>query len=379
LHSAHAVAGSPVSDNHVFVPVSDKKTWAAARQYCRLEFGYPLATIDGNTANAAVFKACQEAGGNCWIGLRNYNYKEALAFGSNKDPIKEAWERDATWDATGTNLPFFSKWKQGEPNNHCRDCFIPGPAALKHDAREGCTLMTDGTWIDKSCDTRRPFVCGPRPPEELPADAPECDCVRKTGGWGGCSPGKDKYEYCCCNRGFGCQAAADKCYLDIKNKIDDNLEKKCGCKQMTVMAMQYHAVAGDTGNAVGAFCRSDQDEYDRCCCNSGFGCQSGSDRCEDPNESLPGDNSAELCDDPRTLADGAWFSPLDLPGHPRTVDTVEGCRQRCEDVPECYYFNNFPNGGCHLAGKNAKVDYSHQKGNPTRAAGIVRCASVATL
>jgi len=73
--------------------------------------------------------------------------------------------------------------------------------------------------------------------------------------------------------------------------------------------------------------------------------------------------------------DGAWFSPLDIPGYGRTVASPADCRQRCLDVADCYYFNNFPNGGCHLSGKGAKLDFSKKK-NPTKASGAVRCESV---
>ena len=66
-----------------------------------------------------------------------------------------------------------------------------------------------------------------------------------------------------------------------------------------------------------------------------------------------------------------WYAPLDLPGEERTVGTPEECRQRCVDIPECFYFNNFPNGGCHLAGKDATLQ--SMPGNPTVASGAVRC------
>jgi len=39
--------------------------------------------------------------------------------------------------------------------------------------------------------------------------------------------------------------------------------------------------------------------------------------------------------------DGAWFR-WDWIGA-RTVATPAGCRQRCLDHPDCYYFNSFPN------------------------------------
>jgi len=81
-------------------------------------------------------------------------------------------------------------------------------------------------------------------------------------------------------------------------------------------------------------------------------------------------NHAGACDvDVRN--DGMWYWPLNIPGEGRTVATPAGCRQRCADHPDCYYFNSFPNMGCHLSGKDAKL--ATVPHNPTRASGAVRC------
>ena len=69
--------------------------------------------------------------------------------------------------------------------------------------------------------------------------------------------------------------------------------------------------------------------------------------------------------------DGRWYGPFGLSGHPRTSATPEDCRERCLNIEECYYFNNFPNRGCHVAGVDAKIDRTHTT-NPTIASGKVR-------
>ena len=66
-----------------------------------------------------------------------------------------------------------------------------------------------------------------------------------------------------------------------------------------------------------------------------------------------------------------WYIPLDLPGEDRTVNTLAECRQRCVDIPECFYFNNFADGGCHVVGKNGTL--IRQPNNPAVASGAVRC------
>ena len=79
--------------------------------------------------------------------------------------------------------------------------------------------------------------------------------------------------------------------------------------------------------------------------------------------------------------DGRWFKhdvdSLDMPCPdslpcPRTVETTAAdCRARCVGIPECQYFNKFPNGGCHMAGSSATVIAVNN--NPTQVAGRVRC------
>merc|ERR1719271_637241 len=78
-----------------------------------------------------------------------------------------------------------------------------------------------------------------------------------------------------------------------------------------------------------------------------------------------------------------WWAPLDIPGHGRSVSIKfempswvgdsAGCRKRCEDIPECYFFNVFSNGGCHLAGDGSAEEENAR--NPTAARGRVRCDS----
>lgn len=45
---------------------------------------------------------------------------------------------------------------------------------------------------------------------------------------------------------------------------------------------------------------------------------------------------------------GKWYMPLNMAGQGRTVGTKEQCQQRCKNTSGCNYFNNFPNGGCHI-------------------------------
>ena len=45
---------------------------------------------------------------------------------------------------------------------------------------------------------------------------------------------------------------------------------------------------------------------------------------------------------------GKWYMPLDMNGQGRTVTTPAGCQARCKRTKGCFYWNNFPNGGCHI-------------------------------
>merc|ERR1711865_1193946 len=50
----------------------------------------------------------------------------------------------------------------------------------------------------------------------------------------------------------------------------------------------------------------------------------------------------------RCTTSGKWYLPLNMAGQGRSVGTPNVCQQRCKDTPGCTYFNNFPNGGCHI-------------------------------
>ena len=62
-----------------------------------------------------------------------------------------------------------------------------------------------------------------------------------------------------------------------------------------------------------------------------------------------------------------------MSGQGRTEETEAGCKQRCKDTSGCNYYNNFPNGGCHLStGRGGtKID----QGNPTIGSGSKDCSS----
>merc|ERR1719409_2337533 len=95
------------------------------------------------------------------------------------------------------------------------------------------------------------------------------------------------------------------------------------------------------------------------------------------DSSLSGDCDLDV------YTDGMWWAPLDIPGDGRSVSIKfempswvgdsAGCRKRCEDIPECYFFNVFSDGGCHLAGDGSAEE--ENAGNATAARGRVRCDS----
>jgi len=67
-------------------------------------------------------------------------------------------------------------------------------------------------------------------------------------------------------------------------------------------------MSGNIGKAKGAYCRSDQDKYARCCCNAGFGCKNDASRCEMPalvRAHTAGGNAP---------AAGEWFVPEGFSG-----------------------------------------------------------------
>ena len=69
--------------------------------------------------------------------------------------------------------------------------------------------------------------------------------------------------------------------------------------------------------------------------------------------------------------DGTWHLPLDMAGQQRTVATPARCQQRCRDTTGCRYFNNFPDGGCHIT--TGASGTKSGGGNPTVRSGSVQC------
>ena len=69
--------------------------------------------------------------------------------------------------------------------------------------------------------------------------------------------------------------------------------------------------------------------------------------------------------------DGTWYLPLDMAGQQRTVATPAGCQKRCRDTTGCWFFNNFPNGGCHIT--TGASGTASGGGNPTAQSGSVQC------
>ena len=69
--------------------------------------------------------------------------------------------------------------------------------------------------------------------------------------------------------------------------------------------------------------------------------------------------------------DGTWHLPLDMAGQQRTVATPARCQQRCRDTTGCRYFNNFPDGGCHIT--TGASGTKSGGGNPTARSGSVQC------
>jgi len=62
------------------------------------------------------------------------------------------------------------------------------------------------------------------------------------------------------------------------------------------------------------------------------------------------------------------YSPIDMPGQPRTKeDTATECQQRCASVSGCAHFSFWPDGGCHLqdGSSSAQEDPEAIAGSPT--------------
>ena len=74
---------------------------------------------------------------------------------------------------------------------------------------------------------------------------------------------------------------------------------------------------------------------------------------------------------PSCSTNGIWYMPLDMAGQERTVATPAECQQRCRDTAGCRFFNNFPNGGCHIT-TGASGTQSGED-NPTVLSGSVQC------
>jgi len=70
---------------------------------------------------------------------------------------------------------------------------------------------------------------------------------------------------------------------------------------------------------------------------------------------------------------GIWYLPLDMAGQRRTVETPDGCKQRCNNTPGCVYWNNFPNGGCHITTGAEGISRKHISANPTKMSGHKNC------
>jgi hypothetical protein len=60
-----------------------------------------------------------------------------------------------------------------------------------------------------------------------------------------------------------------------------------------------------------------------------------------------------------------------MAGQQRTVATPAGCQKRCRDTAGCRFFNNFPNGGCHIT--TGAGGTKSGGGNPTARSGGAQC------
>ena len=60
-----------------------------------------------------------------------------------------------------------------------------------------------------------------------------------------------------------------------------------------------------------------------------------------------------------------------MAGQARTVATPAGCQQRCRATAGCRFFNNFPNGGCHIT--TGASGTKSGGNNPTVRSGSVQC------
>ena len=100
-------------------------SWQDAQSYCR-ERHSDLATISNSRDNNIALKSKTNSAENyVWIGLNNNN-------------TQGAWR----WSEDSSNVSFCN-WNKDEPNGN-----------------SDCVEMTkDGRWNDKSCNTKRPFIC----------------------------------------------------------------------------------------------------------------------------------------------------------------------------------------------------------------------------
>jgi hypothetical protein len=91
-----------------------------------------------------------------------------------------------------------------------------------------------------------------------------------------------------------------------------------------------------------------------------------------PEPPRPAAKKIPTMDQPACGTDGLWYMPLNMAGQGRTVASPQGCRQRCKDTAGCKFYNNFPNGGCHITtgDEGTKVN----PGNPTISSGSKDCA-----
>ena len=115
------------SEPIIYHYIDERKTWQDAQSYCR-EHHSDLATISNMEDNNIALKS-KTNGNYVWIGLNNNN-------------PQGAWRWSDSSDAS------FYNWKKGEPN---------GDGKSLHNY---CVEMKqDGLWNDKSCNTKRPFIC----------------------------------------------------------------------------------------------------------------------------------------------------------------------------------------------------------------------------
>ena len=86
-----------------------------------------------------------------------------------------------------------------------------------------------------------------------------------------------------------------------------------------------------------------------------------------------------LCEDEAHVSsDGLWYLPLNMLGTDRTeTPRWQDCQKRCALTKGCVFFNNFPNGGCHITDGSGKI--GNYPNNPTAMSGRATCPGKGTL